>query len=422
MSVIEHTLQAMLADLNANTRINIAFSGGIDSTVLLYAVSQLCNTSKRSIRAIHINHQLHADAQEWEQHCMRQCERLGIDYLSVNVDITPHRANGIEGAARQVRYQAFMNTLDENDVLLMAHHADDQIETVLLQLFRGTGLHGLAGCAPSRQLGAAKLIRPFIHISRQEIEEYANEKALSWLEDPSNNSTVHDRNYLRHKVIPMLHSRWEGLRDVIGRTSQWQKESIEIMESVAVEDIGSHIVGASLPLTQVATLGDARLKNVLRWWIRANGFLVPSAEVQQRIVQDVVRSRGDCEACIQWQGCEIRKYRDNMFIQTQLSSHDPSVHFEWEVNQPLYLPSLNMTLTRENLSQAGLILNGINSLQVRFRVGGEVIKPRGRGCSKELKTLFQEAGVAPWLRSRIPLIFNQDELIYVWDYWIGEGY
>ncbi len=422
MSVIEDTLRELLAEIRSSQRINIAYSGGIDSTVLLHAVCELSGASQNILRAIHINHQIHADAQSWQRHCQQQCDKLNVTFTSVEVDVAPHRASGIEGAARHARYKAFADLLEEDDVLLMAHHADDQIETIMLQLFRGTGLHGLAGCAPSRQLGRGHLIRPLIDIPRQEIERYANENNLNWLNDPSNESLIHDRNYLRHEVMPLLHSRWQGLREIIGRTSQWQTESIQILESIAKEDVGESSVSSMLPLKRISLLNNARVKNILRWWIRSNGYLVPSAEVQQRIIEDVIHSRGDCEACVQWNECEIRKYRDNVYIQRQLSFHNPKDCYEWDITQPLVLSSLSLTLTREDLVQAGLLLYGIKSLQVRFRVGGEVIKPRGRGCSKDLKTLFQEAGVAPWLRSRIPLIFYQDHLIYVWDHWISEGY
>lgn len=422
MSVIEDTLQDLLANTDPGKRINIAYSGGVDSTVLLHAVCQICDPEKHEVRAIHINHQIHSDAHQWEQHCLQQSQMLNVNYQSIEVDITPHRASGIEGAARQARYQAFTNLLVECDVLLMAHHADDQIETVMLQLFRGTGLHGLAGCAPSRQLGKAVLIRPFINISRQQIEDYANEKNLDWLHDPSNDSITHDRNYLRHQILPLLHSRWQGLRETIGRTSHWQNESVEILDDIAREDFGGASHSEPLSLDRISSMNESRLKNLLRWWIRKNGYLVPSSDVQQRILNDVIFSRGDCEALVQWNECEIRKYRDNVYIQPQMPPHDPDVCYQWEISEPLFLPSLNMTLTRQDLEQAGLLLNKINSLSVKFRVGGEVIKPRGRGCSKDLKTLFQESGVVPWERNRIPLIFYRDQLIYVWDYWISEGY
>ena len=202
MSAIELTLQELLADIDPGKRINIAFSGGVDSTVLLHATNSLCDQVKHEIRAIHINHQIHTDAHQWEKSCLVYCQSINVNFFSINVDISPHRGSGIEGAARKARYQAFAEHLKEDDILLMAHHADDQVETVLLQLFRGTGLHGLAGCANSRPVGKAMLFRPFMNLSRQQIIEYANENNLTWLNDPSNDSMTHDRNYLRHQVMP----------------------------------------------------------------------------------------------------------------------------------------------------------------------------------------------------------------------------
>ena len=422
MSAIEVSLQELLASIDPGKRINIAFSGGIDSTVLLYAANKICDQVKHEIRAIHINHQIHADAPHWEKACLAYCQLINVNYLSIKVDISPHRGSGIEGAARTARYQAFAQHLTQDDVLLMAHHADDQVETVLLQLFRGTGLHGLAGCANSRPLGQAMLFRPFMNISRQQLIEYANENKLTWLDDPSNDSMTHDRNYLRHQVMPLLYTRWQGLRETIGRASQWQMESVEILDDIASEDFGGDSHQEPLNLPAISSLNEKRLKNLVRWWIRKNGYLVPNAEVQQKIVRDVILSRKDCEALIQWGDCEIRKYRDNAYIQPQMPSHDPSNSYQWELHQPLSLPSINMTLSRNDLDKAGVLLPEISSLSVRFRVGGEIIKPRGRGCSKDLKTLFQEAGVLPWRRNRIPLIYHNDQLIYVWGYWISEGY
>lgn len=416
-SLVAESLQACFIDISANKTIWVAYSGGLDSTVLLHAA---VTNNLHNIRAVHIDHQLHADSNIWSQHCADQCKQLNIELDIVCVDVRPFMHLGAEGAAREARYQAFAEKLSANDVLFTAHHADDQIETVLLQLFRGAGAHGLAGCARKRKLGAAILMRPFLYVRRTAIKDYAQRYKLNWLDDPSNESLQFDRNYLRHKILPLLHSRWSGLQETITRTANLQGEQAVLLSELGRLDLGE--AKNKLPCEQLAKLSDVRARNLLREWIRQNGFSVPTAQVMQRIIEDVLPSADDREPYIAWQDCEIRKYRNELYIQTTLPPHDATQRFEWNVNETLDIPSLQLTLTPNALDQFGVRLNNINYLQVGFRIGGEVMRPRGRGCQKELKTLFQEAGVVPWLRNRIPLLFDNDRLIFVWGYWIAEGY
>ena len=423
MPVILNKLHDCLLNTDETKSICIAYSGGIDSTVLLHAASIACASSGHALKAIHIDHQIHADSNAWSKHCQQQCDVLNIDIEVLRVDVEQFNQHGVEGAAREARYQAFENVLGGNDVLLSAHHADDQIETMLLQLFRGAGVHGLAGCASKRAIGKALLVRPLLDVSRQQIEQYAQQHQLQWLDDPSNDSIEHDRNYLRHQVMPLLHSRWQGLQDTIGRSSQWQCESMQMLNYLAESDARdamdkSHV----LEIDKIKALDNVRLKNLLRWWIRKAGYLTPSADILQRVVDDAVHSRNDCEACIRWQNNEIRKYRGQLYIQSMMSLHDATQSYQWDLKQPLDIDSLQLTLTCEQLDRFGVNLTDIENLQVKFRQGGEVMRPRGRGCQKDLKTLFQEQGVKPWERDRIPLLFHQQQLIFVWGYWIGEGY
>ena len=423
MSVILNKLRECLSYIEANKSISIAYSGGIDSTVLLHAAKRVCKDSGHTLTAIHIDHQLHADSQQWSQHCTDQCLALNIQIKTICVDVQQFSQHGVEGAARAARYQAFENALADNEVLLTAHHADDQIETILLQLFRGSGVHGLTGCAPTRVVGNAVLIRPLLEVTRQQIEFYAEQNHLQWRDDPSNDSLVHDRNYLRHQVMPLLHVRWKGLRETITRSSQWQSESAEMLDQLAKLDASDALdAERALNVNKLTRLTNTRLKNVLRWWIREAGCLVPSADVLERVIIDAINSRRDCEACIRWQNNEIRKYREQLYLLAVRMPHDTTLNYHWDLQQTLTIPSLNLTLTRDQMEQFGVNLNNLDQLSVRFRRGGEVMRPRGRGCQKELKTLFQEQGVKPWERDRIPLLFHNQQLIYVWGYWIGEGY
>ncbi|MFK8028268.1 MAG: tRNA lysidine(34) synthetase TilS [Gammaproteobacteria bacterium] len=423
MSVILNTLRDSLSHIDVNISICIAYSGGIDSSVLLHASHVVCKQTGHSLKVIHIDHQLHEDSQQWSQHCIEQCRLFDIQIETICVDLKPFDHHGVEGAAREARYQAFETVLNKDDVLFTAHHADDQIETVLLQLFRGSGVNGLAGCAQTREIGDALLVRPLLKISRQDIEHYAEQHKLQWLDDPSNHSLVHDRNYLRHEVMPLLHARWPGLRETMARSSQWQGESSDMLAELAELDVADVLESDnSLKLESLRKFDNARLKNILREWIKLTGRRVPSADVLDSIIRDAIHSRNDSESCVRWQNNEVRKFRQWIYLQDVNPPHDETLIYQWNINHPLVIPSLELELTHEKLVQFGVNLNNIDELTVRFRQGGEVMRPRGRGCQKALKTLFQEQGVKPWERDRIPLLFHQHQLIFVWGYWIGEGY
>ena len=421
-SVIARLLHASLSSLENNKSIWIAFSGGLDSTVLLHAAKNVVASSGHPLAAIHVDHGLHADSAKWRQHCAQLCNELNIRFENIVVDTEPHMHLGVEGAARAARYQAFESYFGAEDVLMTAHHADDQLETVLLQLFRGSGSPGLAGCAAQRSLGEALLLRPLLGATRADIAAYAEQFNLHWLQDPANESMQFDRNYLRHELMPSLHARWPALHATVSRAAQWQSENAALLDDLAQTDLANFEIELSdnLPCDCLIRLSNARMRNVLRWWIRQNGFQVPNAQVMQRIIEDAVNSDHDREPCVSWQACEIRKYRNVLYLQKAMSPHDAKRKLTWNLNEPLELPELNVTLTSAALKEFGLDVNDISYLQVRFRAGGEVMRPRGRGCQKDLKTLFQEAGVLPWLRDRIPLLFKDDQLVCVWGYWISE--
>ncbi len=421
-SVITRAIHASLSGLKNSKTIWIAFSGGLDSTVLLHAAKNVATSTGHSLAAIHVDHGLHADSVKWSQHCAQFCDELNIRFENIAVNTKPNMHLGVEGAARSARYHAFETRLQADEVLLTAHHADDQLETVLLQLFRGSGSPGLAGCAAQRPLGEALLIRPLLNITRAEIAAYAQQFNLHWLQDPANESMQFDRNYLRHELMPRVHARWPGLHATVSRAAQWQSENAELLDDLAKADLENcHIeLSNALPCDCLARLSNARQRNVLRWWVRQNGFQVPNAQVMQRIIEDAVNSDHDREPCVSWQTCEIRKYRNVLYLQETLPSHDAHRKLTWNLDQPLELPELNLTLTSAALEEFGLDVNDISHLQVGFRVGGEVMRPRGRGCQKDLKSLFQEAGVLPWLRNRIPLLFKDGKLICVWGHWVGE--
>lgn len=417
-SIIE-CLQTFFAQINKQQKIWIAYSGGIDSSVLLHAAHSVA--TQQNIHAVHIDHQIHQDSIQWSQHCAVVCDQLNINMQTIQVDLDGRMHLGLEGAARDARYSAFTELLHSDDVLLTAHHADDQVETLLLQLLRGAGSHGLSGCAVEKKLGKAVLMRPLLNITRADIEAYANEHGLNWLEDPSNKSIQHDRNYLRHEVIPLLQKHWPQLQTTFSRAANWQRESSNLLDDLAKIDLSSADISShKLSVDHFTALNNEHTKNALRFWMRQHQYPMPSAQILQHMISDVIDASEDREPCVSWQDCELRKYRKYLYLQKKLPEHNASRVIEWQVQQPLKLANIKLTLTSKALESFGILLMEKESLQVRFRQGGEVIRPRGRGCEKTLKTLFQEAGVPPWLRDRIPLIFQHDRLICVWGFWVAE--
>lgn len=420
LGVIEDSINACLQGVHADT-LWVAFSGGIDSAVLLHVIASYACSNNLIVKAVHINHQLHSDAEQWAMHCQKVCDDLNVPLEKISVDTQVYADLGVEGAAREARYQAFTKLLTKNTVLFTAHHADDQVETVLLQLLRGAGPQGLAGCAPKRELGEAQLLRPLLNITRAQIEEYAQSKKLDWIDDPSNDSVEHDRNFLRHEVIPTLKQRWPSLSETIGRSANWQSESAQLLDNLAAIDLDAvNLETQTLLIAKLRNLSEVRQKNALRWWIRQHDFPVPSAQVLARILDDVIACPIDREPCVSWQNCEIRKYRNELYLLPTLPEHNPNSVFKWKVDEPLQIPGIKITLTKQALQNFGIELNGTEILEVRFRQGGESIRPRGRGCEKDLKTLFQETGVMPWLRDRIPLLYQDEKLICVWGFWVSE--
>jgi len=421
MHSVENALAVAFADIRFDQSVVIAFSGGVDSSVLLHACYQYAQRSGHHIKALHIDHQLQANSFDWERHCQQFCAVLNIEYASMQVDTQAFVDSGPEGAAREARYQAFTQYLQAGEVLFTAHHADDQVETLLLRLLRGAGTQGLIGCAEHRALGLGQLSRPLLQVSQQDILNYAQSYQLNWCEDPSNQSTQPDRNYLRHEVMPKLLQRWPHLRDTVLRAGKWQAESAQLLDRLAQQDCAechdNPLAIERLPLNDAISL-----KNALRWWIRQQGFRPPSAKVLHEIITHLLPAAQDAQACVRWSQMELRKYREKLYVFPALQSHSTAQNITWNLQQPLLIASVGVTLTRDQLYSAGLRLQNIEQLQVRFRQGGESLRPRGRDCEKTLKALFQEQGIPPWQRDRVPLLYHNEQLIFVYGYWIHEGY
>jgi tRNA(Ile)-lysidine synthase len=404
----------------------VAYSGGLDSHVLLHALVGLRVRLDTVIGAVHVNHGLQADAGRWEDHCRRTCVDLDVEYVSLCVDGRARSGESPEAAAREARYAALADWLPAGHCLLTAQHRDDQAETLLLQLLRGSGVHGLAAMPPAATLGAGQQLRPLLAVTRQTLHAYAVAEGLSWVEDASNREMAFDRNFLRLQILPALRQRWPAVTASLSRSARHCAEAAEQLDEVAAQDlqnVASHDRG-SVSLTGLAGLPAARQRNALRSWIRQGCGTAPSTAVLARIMNDVLASRRDALPCVRWGACEVRRYRDDLFLLPRSAVPDSKRVLRWGLREPLQLPDALGVLralpgTGRGIREAAV---GSTGVRIGWRQGGERLQPAGRDHHHSLKKLFQEQGIPPWKRARIPLIYIDGALAAVAGLWVDAAF
>lgn len=402
----------------------IALSGGLDSCVLLDSLAALQLPVR--LHALHINHQISPNANVWQEHCANLCAQLKVSFTAVKVNVK-NSGRGIEDAAREARYAVFEQYLAVGDYLLTAHHADDQSETMLLRLMRGTGPRGLAAMAQQRPLAAGTLYRPLLNFTRAELEGYAQAQGLRWVNDESNSNDHYDRNYLRNQVMPVLRERWPAFAGKWQQTADLCAANEALVEELAVQDLvladfKLALVGTSISLPYIEALSIGRRHNLIRSWLRGQGLSTPEHQHFQQIEQQIIGGRVDAETQVTWGDVSLRVYRQRVYAlpladlpaaaqgagEFALITELPSgfrFHFEW-------LDQHNKSLLKADLP----------NLHLRFRQGGERCQPVGRTHSQTLKRLLQDYGVEPWLRESLPLVYSGDNLVAVANLWICEGY
>lgn len=403
----------------------VAYSGGLDSSVLLHSLSNIQDKLPASVQAIHVDHGWSEHSATWSQHCALQAETWGVPCNAVKVDARPQLGESPEAAARHARYGAFTSLMGEGDALLTAHHQGDQGETLLLQLFRGAGPRGLAAMPASAPFASGMLLRPLLDYSQASLRAYAEKHALSWIDDPSNFDTGYDRNYLRHEVMPVLEERWPSMMSVLSRSASHFAEASRLLDVLAVQDFecSKGEQAETLSISQLKALDEARSHNLIRYWLRQQSLPVPDTARLERIVHEVVNAREDAMPLVSWPGCEVRRYRDELFVMPPLDAIAADFALEWDMQSPLELPAalgqLEALPARGEGLKAELAKAGVT---VRFRVGGERCQPKGRQHNHSLKKLLQEQGVPPWQRERMPLLFHDDQLVHVAGLWDCEPY
>lgn len=395
----------------------VALSGGTDSSALLHLMTQ--GALRGRVRALHCDHGLHPDSPRWADACQRLCTRLEVPLEVVTLSVAVRSPAGLEAAARAARYAALSARLGPDDLLLTAHHADDQAETFLLMALRGSGVAGLAAMPWVAALGRGRHARPLLDVPRAALAAHALRHALEVSEDPSNSDLARDRNRIRHATLPSLAPRWPSAARALGRAAAWCGEASELLEAYADAELASLIAAGTehrLPIASLATLGPARLRNLLRRWLDRLELAPPPATALERVISEVLPARRDARARVTWPGAWVAKHRDHLHAGMPLQAFDASAR-AWDGLAPLGLPGGGVLVLEPTTgfdSGPGLALDRLRAgLEVRFRVGSESIRPMGSAHHRPLKKLLAEHGVLPWMRTRVPLLFVGGELAVV---------
>jgi tRNA(Ile)-lysidine synthase len=405
-------------------RVVVAFSGGVDSTVLAHVLAK----SRRkfaSLRWVHIDHGLQPASGEWARRCARQARRWRIPVAVLSLSIEVRRGESPEAAARQARYAALAGVLEPGEVLVTAQHRDDQVETLLLQLFRGAGVAGLAAMPAFAPFAAGYIARPLLDVSRAELESYARQYDLRWIEDPTNALVRFDRNYLRHRVLPRIRARWKGLDQAVARSARHMAEAARLLDETARRDLAAAADGNALSVVALRTLPAPRRRNALRAFITAAGVEVPSASKLGEISTALLSARADAQPHVEWPEGRIRRDGGRLTLEVisrnarRSSSAIALKSWLWERDRECLINEAGdfLAIVADEFGPIDLERFPA-SLELRARKGGESLRPGPRARTQSLKKLMQAADLSIDERARLPLLYAGERLVAVGDRWI----
>lgn len=429
--LIEAVKHSVAAVPSVDPHVFVGYSGGLDSSLLLHAAHRAIPCERLTV--VHCDHGINKDSASWARQCREQAAQLNLDFVLNELKLD---ANASEQSARDARYRCFENLISAKQVVehqisksqisksksaifLLGHHADDQSETLLFRLFRGTGVKGLAGMPKSRKLGNGWLSRPFLELARAELVDIAKQLDLSWIEDDSNGRDEYDRNFIRNQLMPIIQSRWPKADKQLLHTQQLMAESDQLLSDYADQliegmDRRSEVFGCSFSLSALfalSELGGAQLDLVLRRILYLALGSQPSQVELDQIKIQMFQSDMDSEPKIQLSDIQLRRYRARLYLIQPATDVETDKRFRWSAEQPLIIDGLGvLSLIADDSS-----VKDCAEFEVRFRQGGERAKPLQRGYSQSLKKLMQEHQIEPWLRSRLPLVYQGDQLLAVAD-------
>lgn len=424
---VGRAVAAFVAGASSPPRLCLAFSGGLDSTVLAHALMRV-RRRLGGLRFVHVDHDLQAGSAEWARHCARIARAWRVPLVSLRAHVKVGRGDSLEAVAREARYGLLRDALTPGEWLVTAQHRDDQVETLLLMLFRGAGVAGLAAMPRSARFGAGRIVRPLLDCARADLEAYARRHRLQWVEDPSNASERFSRNYLRHRVMPLLRDRWGGIDDAIARAAAHLAEAGGLLADVARADLAAAMDGAGLNVAVLRRLAPARLRNLLRAFITRAGVTTPSTAQMAAIVDGLLAARGDAQPEVRWHGAVMRRRGGRLELQV-ISEDPPSPSAEshpkswdWKRNRRFDAGAAGVLELRDDAAGPIDPDRLPERLVLRPRRGGESLRPGARARTRPLKKLLQDARLSVEERARLPLLFAgtspRDRLLIAGDRWI----
>jgi len=370
----------------ANKRVYVGFSGGMDSHVLLHVSASLRSLIPFQLSAIHVNHNIQHQSHAWEKHCTEVCSQLKIELKIERLSET--FSTDLENQLRKKRYALFKKYVQSNDILLVAHQQNDQAETLLLQLLRGAGPKGLSAMPFIKPFAKGYLARPLLDISRDDLLRYAKKYQLSWIEDESNRDTRFARNFLRQSILPLIAKRWPSVSATLSRAAKHCASQEKLLSDYIMDDLktcAGHYQN-TLSVQKIMQFNVERRQMIFRVWILSQQFKLPSEKKLNEITKSVLKAGVDRQPYLSWDQVEVRRYRDDLYVMEKLKPHD-----------------------------AAKVLSLDQNKTIRFRQGGEKIKLPGRTHHHSLKKILQAKGIPPWLRDRVPLVYENDELVEIQD-------
>ncbi len=403
-------------------KFSVGLSGGMDSVVLVHVLHAIAPEFGWKLSALHVHHGISPNADSWADFCAGFCLRLDIPLCIERVDVSPLRADhGIEAAARKLRHAAFAG--QKCDVVALAHHADDQAETLLLQLLRGAGIRGVAAmpvlsrvdATPLKPTRAPATLRPLLDIPRAALIAHARQHGLHWIEDESNTDDYYPRNFLRNRVLPLLEERFPAYRETLVRSAGHFAETCGLLDELAREDAQGQPLDVALDIPNLKILSHPRAKNLLRHFLHVQGAAMPHAAQLDDMLRQLCRAREDAAICMEFGCWQLRRYQGKAYVTAFQVNFDPEMVVPWHGETGLRWPASGKVVSFSRVQGFGISLAKLESApaSLRLRKGRESLRPRADAARRSLKNLFQEHHVPPWERERLPLLFCGEELVCV---------
>ncbi|MEO6023367.1 MAG: tRNA lysidine(34) synthetase TilS [Burkholderiales bacterium] len=412
----DHVLNVLRACTQPGANLCVGLSGGCDSVALLHLLASQRAVLGREVSALHVNHQISPHAGAWAEFCIQLCAGLAIPLRVERVVVARDSGKGLEAAAREARYEVF-NSVDA-DAVLLAHHRDDQAETILLQALRGAGLKGISGMPRvrrKRENEQPDFVRPLLDVRRDWLVEYAKLHRLEWVEDESNVDTRYARNFLRHDVLPRIATLAPHYRDSLSRLASHAAEAQQLLDELAQIDLPASLNSDGLRIDVLCALSPLRTKNLLRHYFAEQGFAMPNATQLNEILEQLLSHRADSDTMVRWGNMVLRCYRGTVRFDPLPGPKVAPIHQVWNGEDKVELGQNRGWLNFESCVGVGLAREklSLGKVTIRSRKGGERFQPQSNRPRRTLKKLLQEAGVPAWRRAGLPLVFCGDVLVWV---------